>query len=88
MRTVATVAEGTTTKWEGSSVLSLMFNGEVRVKRTSVDQFSFIVSLNYFGSNLGLWPGLGLYQLLEGMVGILLIGNILGKIRKLFLTIL
>ena len=29
-----------------------------------MDQFSFMESLNFFGSNLGLWPGLGLYQVL------------------------
>ena len=32
-------------------------NEKVRVKVTSVDRFSFIGALNYFGSNLGLWPG-------------------------------
>ena len=81
---MATVEEGTTTKWTGS-MFSLMFNDEVRVKKTSVDKFSFLDSLNFFGSNLGLWPGLGLFQLLEWVVGILLVTQILKKIRKLFL---
>ena len=48
-----------------------MFNEEVRVKKTSVDQFSFMTALNLFGSNLGLWPGLGLYQILEWSLGVL-----------------
>ena len=55
--------EGTVT-WFGYSVFSLTFNKEVRVKKTSVDKFSFMDSLNFFGSNLGLWPGLGLFQIL------------------------
>ena len=65
--------EGTDINFEGHSMFSLMFNDEVRLKKTSVDKFSFLDSLNYFGSNLGLWPGLGLYQILEWVVGILII---------------
>ena len=62
---MATVEEGTITEWDGESIFSLMFNEEVRVKKTSVDKFSFMDSLNFFGSNLGLWPGLGLFQILD-----------------------
>ena len=85
VRTVATVEEGTVTKW--SSMFSLMFNDEVRVKKTSVDKFRFMDSLNLFGSNLGLWPGLGLYQILEWIVGIFVVGQFLKKIRKFLHTI-
>ena len=67
--------ELTATKWYDSSMLSLMFNEEVRVKKTSVDKFSFMDSLNFFGSNLGLWPGLGLYQILEWIVGIFIVSK-------------
>ena len=42
----------------------------IKVKKTSVDKFSFTDSLNFFGSNLGLWPGLGLYQIIEWVVGV------------------
>ena len=77
--------EGSITEGEGS-LFSLMFNEEVRVRKTSVDKFSFMDSLNFFGSNLGLWPGLGLYQILEWMVGIFFVSQILKKIRKLFLA--
>ena len=87
VRTVSTVEEGTVTKLVGYSMFSLMFNDEVRVKKTSVDKFRFSDSLNFFGSNLGLWPGLGLYQILEWMVGMFLVGQFLKKIKKLFLTI-
>ena len=83
VRTTATVEEGTTTKF-GGLYFSLIFNEEVRVKKTSVDKFSFLDSLNFFGSNLGLWPGLGLYQILEWMVGIFLVSKFLKKIRSMF----
>ena len=80
VRTEATVEEGTITKWEvGQSMFSLMFNDEVKVKKTSVDKFNFLDSLNFFGSNLGLWPGLGLYQILEGMFGIFLVSKFMKK---------
>ena len=84
VRTVATVEEGTVATWEGSSAFNMMFNDEVKVKRTSVDKFSFMDSLNFFGSNLGLWPGLGLFQILEWMVGIFLVSKFFKKIRSMF----
>ena len=80
---MATVEEGTVTKWDGYSMFSFMFNEEVRVKKTSVDKFSFMDSLNFFGSNLGLWPGLGVYQILEGMIGIFLVSQFLKNVRRL-----
>ena len=61
-----------------------MFNHEVKVKKTSVDKFSFMDSLNFFGSNLGLWPGLGLFQIIEWMVGIFLVSQGLNKLRCMF----
>ena len=77
--------EGATSISRGNSIVVLTFNDEVRVKKTSVDRFSFLDSLNYFGSNLGLWPGLGLYQVLESMIGALLAGRLLKSIfPKLF----
>ena len=83
LRTVATVEEGSITEGEGS-LFSLMFNEDVNVKKTSVDKFNFMDSLNFFGSNLGLWPGLGLYQILEWIVGIFLVSKFLKKIRSMF----
>ena len=81
--TQASVVKGTTISILGNySMIGLMFNDEVRVKKTSVDQFSFMGSLNFFGSNLGLWPGLGLYQILELAVGILIASQVLRKITK------
>ena len=67
--------------------LNLAFSDQVRVKRISVDRFSFMDSLNFFGSNLGLWPGLGLYQILESVLGILLAGGVLNRIIAFFKNI-
>ena len=80
LRTVANVEEGTITNVDGRSLFSLMFNEEVRVKKTRVDKFSFMDSLNFFGSNLGLWPGLGLFQILEWMAGIFLVSKLFKRI--------
>ena len=78
---MATVEKISTTTWEGRLTFTLMFNEEVKVKKTSVDKFNFMDSLNFFGSNLGLWPGQGLYQIMEWMVGIFLVSQFVKKIR-------
>ena len=52
--------------------LRIHFDNNVRVTRTSLDRFDFMESLNFFGANLGLWPGLGLYQIMEGVLGIII----------------
>ena len=70
--TQASVVKRTTRQVMEGSMIGLMFNDEVRVKKISVDQFSFMDSLNFFGSNLGLWPGLGLYQVMEAVMEIVL----------------
>ena len=44
------------------------YSGDIHVTRVTVDKFGFLESLNYLGSNLGLWPGLGLFQLLELLI--------------------
>ena len=85
--TEATVEEGTKTNF-ADTFFSLMFNDKVRVKVTSVDRFSFMGALNYFGSNLGLWPGLGLYQILEWVTGLLIVGQALRGIRRVMKIII
>ena len=50
----------------------MYFDNNVRVRRLTVDQFSFMDSLNFFGSNLGLWPGLGLYQVMEAVMEVVI----------------
>ena len=71
LRTTATVRKKMTTTMPPefvngrTTLVSLNFDNEVRVRKTSVDRFSFLVSLNFFGSNLGLWGVLGLHLILE-----------------------
>ena len=52
---------------------SIFFTIPRRIKTTVIkeDSFGLMESLNFLGSNLGLWPGLGLFQLLEGVIAII-----------------
>ena len=81
LRTTATVRKKMTSMFYkgNTTVVSINFDNEVRVKKTSVDQFSLMDSLNFFGSNLGLWPGLGLHQILEWLVGMVVVTQIIGR---------
>ena len=50
------------------SFFSFAFSDKVEIRETTLDQFSFPESLNILGSNLGLWTGMGLFQVLEWIV--------------------
>jgi len=66
LRTTTTVEEGLVSSTNlNLSVFALGFSNTVSIKRTSMDRFNFNDFLNFLGSNLGLWPGLGLFQVLE-----------------------
>ena len=56
------------------------------IDKITVDRIQLMESLNFFGSNLGLWPGLGIFQiskwLLENLVWKINITKILKIIRK------
>ena len=54
------------TQSDSMHLVFISYDGEFQTTRVTVDKFEFLESLNYLGSNLGLWPGLGLYQLVEG----------------------
>ena len=83
LRTTATVRKKMTSMFYkgNTTVVSINFDNEVRVKKTSVDQFSLMDSLNFFGSNLGLWPGLGLHQILEWMAGMVVVVQVCVRCR-------
>ena len=49
---------------KGRKIL-LAFDKSVMVTRIKVDTFQMMESLNFLGSNLGLWPGLGIFQLIQ-----------------------
>ena len=48
------------------------------------DSFGLMESLNFLGSNLGLWPGLGLFQLLEGIIAIIVAFKVFEKCKIFF----
>ena len=69
LRTTVSVEEGfESLKNSNISGFSLGFSKTVNVKKTSMDRFNWNDFLNFLGSNLGLWPGLGLFQLFEWTV--------------------
>ena len=84
LRTTATVRKKMTSmSFTGNTtVVAFNFDNKVRVRKTSIDQFSFMDSLNFLGSNLGLWPGLGLHQIIEWLVGMVVATQIIGKCRR------
>ena len=83
LRTTATVRKKMTSmSFTGNTLVSFNFDNEVRVRKTTVDQFSFMDSLNFLGSNLGLWPGLGLLQILEWLVGMVVATQIIVRCRR------
>ena len=57
------------------SRIIIAFDRRVMTDRITVDKLELMESLNFFGSNLGLWPGLGIFQIVEW-----LLENILCKI--------
>ena len=79
LRTTATVRKKMTSTMSEEWVNGLVgfnFDNEVRVRKTSVDKFSFLVSLNFFGSNLGL------HQILEWRVGMVGATRIIIRCRR------
>ena len=59
----------------------ISYDGDIHTTRVTVDKFEFLESLNYLGSNLGLWPGLGLFQLIEGAAAFVLSLSLAKKIK-------
>ena len=47
------------------SQIFMAFDQKVKVEAIIVDKFEVLGALNFLGSNMGLLPGMGLYQLLE-----------------------
>ena len=45
------------------------------------DSFQLMESLNFLGSNLGLWPGLGLFQLFEGLIALIVALKLMNKLK-------
>ena len=58
---VRRTASSKQTDYNSTSVY-LIFNTEVATTEVTLDMFEFVESLNFLGSYLGLWPGMGLFQ--------------------------
>ena len=60
------------------------FVDEVKTKSITVDKFNIMEALNFLGSNFGLWPGLGIFQMVEGAIFITVAFKVFKNISKLF----
>ena len=84
-RTSIEVRPGPVSTHSGNtSLFSLAFSQSMEVKTVSVDKFSFMTFLNFLGSNLGLWPGLGLYQIFELLSRLCIDPVLCNKFRSFF----
>ena len=65
---------------------SIYFTIPSKIQTTLIKEDSFVLmeSLNFLGSNLGLWPGLGLFQLLEGIIAIIVAFKVFEKCKIFF----
>ena len=64
---------------QSSSVIT--FTHYVPVTAVTVDTLDIMTLLNFLGSNLGLWPGMGLFQMLEGAIGLIAVYNVMEKLK-------
>ena len=55
----------TSVEEDDADFIMIAFDSSVSISRITVDRFKMMESLNFFGSNLGLWPGLGMFQIIE-----------------------
>ena len=65
------------------SQIFMAFDQKVKIKAIKVDKFNIFGAFNFLGSNLGLLPGMGLYQLLEWSMLIIISFRELIKKREL-----
>ena len=72
---------------DNMNVFYLTIDDKVKTEIVTVDKFNFNDFLNFLGSNMGLWPGMGIFQILEGALCVLAGHKLFAKIRNiLFLT--
>ena len=84
LRTVTTVHTGMV-YYLTEDVHTLYFGIDPKMTREviTLDKFNFMISLNFLGSNLGLWPGLGLYQIVQKAILALVGFKVIKKIFSL-----
>ena len=75
------VTQGPVFRGLNNTAIRFTFPNQVSIRNVTVDKFDFMDSLNFLGSNLGLWPGMGLFQLLEGAISLFVAYKVLNKIN-------
>ena len=84
-KTTCTVVEGPVTESDnGANSVYISFTHSVSVTTVTLDTFDINTALNFLGSNLGLLPGMGLFQLLEGTLSFLAVYKIGTKAKQWF----
>ena len=89
VQTTTTVLEGAMLRVDGDnrSLFYFTIDDKVMTDIVTVDKFNFNDFLNFLGSNMGLWPGMGIFQILEGALCVFAGHKLFAKIRNtLFLT--
>ena len=82
LKSTSTIRRGPESTRAEYTAFYFAFLDEIPTKPISVDKFSFMESLNFLGSNLGLWPGLGIFQITEGAIFLLLTSKYFVKFLK------
>ena len=62
----------TSTSWNESSSIVISFNQNIKLERIGFAEFNFPAFLADLGGSIGLWLGLGVVQMLELLIKILM----------------
>ena len=80
--TTARMTRGPVTRLKGKyNFVHFYLTEDVHITRVTVDKFNIQEALNFLGSNLGLWPGMGILQLLEDFMGLVVLLKLTGKFQ-------
>lgn len=84
LQTRTNVLEVAMTRKMNDNLSSFYFTIDQKVKTEiiSVDKFNFNEFLNFLGANMGLWPGMGVFQILEGIFCVVAWQSFFTKIRN------
>ena len=86
LRTKSSIIQGPYSKAAlNYTSLFFAFVDEVTTKSITVDKFNVMEALNFLGSNLGLWPGLGIYQIIEEAIFITAASKLFEILKQKFM---
>ena len=81
-KTTSTIVSGPSNLQDrDTSAVFITLTHHVPVTAVTVDTLDIMTLLNFLGSNLGLWPGMGLFQMLEGAIGLIAVYNVMEKLK-------